>query len=87
MKIPSVVSINSASKVAEIAAQKFNEELIYHLVRGATVGQSFEFAINKVKGCKDVVHKSCCCEHEHTLECLWRPKAIKDLTNAHNLHS
>ena len=41
MLIPSVVSINSAFEVAEIAAQKFNEELIYHLVRGVTVGQSF----------------------------------------------
>jgi hypothetical protein len=54
-----------------LAAKKFNVEFLHYLAQGKSVKEAFDLAILKIKTEKDVVHKSCCCDHPHEDDCLW----------------
>ena len=87
-KIPSVVSISASTQVLELAAKEFNVEFLHYLLEGWSVKKAFDQAILKLKTNKDALHKSCCCDHKHTADCLWMKyqTQAKDLDLAHSLH-
>ena len=69
--IPSVVSISASSQVLELAASEFNVEFLHYLVEGKTIQFAFDEAKKHLRASKDNIHKSCCCDHKHTEDCLW----------------
>ena len=69
--IPSVVSISASSQILEVAAKEFNIEFLHYLVEGKSIRFAFEEAKKHLRASKDQIHKSCCCDHKHTEDCLW----------------
>jgi len=85
--VPVVVSINASVQVLEKAAEKFNKEFLYYLLKGDSPKVAFENG-QKVLASDNNTSGICCCNHDHTSDCLWIK--YKEKTNdyeAHKVHT
>lgn len=66
---PVVIGITESQPVLEAAAYIFNDELLKQLLAGNTPKEAFNEGLTKLRASTSAY--SCCCDHEHSSNCLW----------------
>ena len=84
--VPVVVSISASVQVLEEAAEKFNREFMLYLLKGLTPKVAFQHG-QSVLASESTTSGICCCNHDHTADCLWiKYKEASNDYDAHMVH-
>lgn len=68
---PAIIAIHHSDKVSQWATSNFNKKFIEVLIENATVKDAYEAAQRMLEMSKVEDNKICCCQHNHTYDCLF----------------